>query len=227
MPIRAVAFDVDGTLYRNVSMYIRSLPFALTHLRLVGAYRRIRRFVRKERPIADLQARERELLAREMNLSESEAARLIDFEIHELWESNLERVPPFPHVRPAIVALHRQGLRIAASSDFPVERKLERLGLADLFDCTLWSEQSGYLKPHPEPFASLAECIGFPPAEILYVGNSYEYDVVGAKGVGMRAAHLRRIPVRNSIADFSFSDYRQLPPWVAEVNRRENPSQSE
>jgi FMN phosphatase YigB (HAD superfamily) len=54
-----------------------------------------------------------------------------------------------------------------------------------------------------------------------------DYDVVGAKGAGMRAAHLCRRPVRNSIADFSFRDYRQLPPWVEAVIRNENPSPSE
>ena len=227
MPIRAVAFDVDGTLYRNASMYIRSLPYALRHWRLIAAYRRIRKQVRRERPIHDLQARERQLLAQAMNISEEEAGRLIDVEIHENWESNLDHVSPYPYVRSAIEALHQQGLRIAVSSDFPVERKLERLGLADLFDCGLWSEESGYLKPHPEPFLALAECIGSPPEEVLYVGNSYEYDVVGAKRVGMWAAHLRRWPVPGSIADFSFRDYRQLPEWVAAVNREENLSHSE
>jgi putative hydrolase of the HAD superfamily len=208
-------------------MYLHSLPFALAHQRLIRSYRRVRRLVRQERPVTDLQARERELLASEMNISQDEAAGLIDYEIHELWEANLDRVSPYPHVRVAIEALRGQGLNVAASSDFPVERKLERLGLSDLFDCTLWSEKSGYLKPHPEPFIELAECIGFAPDEILYVGNSYEYDVEGAKGAGMRAAHLSALPVRDSIADFTFRDYRRLAPWVSEVNRRENPPQSE
>ena len=227
MPIKAVAFDVDGTLYPNVSMYIRSLPFALTHLRLVRAYSRVRRAVRTQRPVEDLQALERRLLAVELGVDESEAARLIDVEIHENWESTLDRVRPYPHLRQCIEQLKAQGLHIAVNSDFPVERKLARLDLADLFDCTLWSEQSGYLKPHPEPFLMLAECVGEAPANILYVGNSYAYDVVGAKSAGMLAAHLRRLPVRGSIADLSFADYRRLAGWVEQVNAAENTGQTE
>ncbi|MFW5783787.1 MAG: HAD family hydrolase, partial [Spirochaetota bacterium] len=120
------------------------------------------------------------------------------------------------HVRECVLRLREHELPVAVTSDFPVERKLERLKLDGLFDCRLWTQESGYLKPHPEPFLALAECMGYPPEEILYVGNSYEYDVVGAKGVGMTAAHLARRAPEASIADFTFSDYRELCPWVHE-----------
>jgi putative hydrolase of the HAD superfamily len=222
MPINAVAFDVDGTLYPNSSMYLRSIPFAITHPRLVVAYRRVRHEVRRRRPIHDLQVLERELLAEQLGITAAEAGRLIDVQIHEEWEATLNRVRLYPHVRSTILHLRELGLRIAVSSDFPVERKLKRLGVHDLFDCMLWSEQSGYLKPHPEPFHALAECIGLPPEEILYVGNSYEYDVEGAKAVGMSAAHIRLFPVRNSIADLTFIDYRHLGEWVDRQLREEN-----
>ena len=224
MPIKAVAFDIDGTLYPNRSMYLRSIPFALTHLRLVRAYSRIRKHVRKRRPVADLQALERRLLAHELGIGEAEAARLIDVAIHERWEAVLNGVRPYPHVRTTIERMKARGLRMAVSSDFPVDRKLKRLGLEDLIECSLWSEESGYLKPHPEPFLALAECIGEEPSSILYVGNSYEYDIIGAKAAGMRAAHLRRRPVPNSVADVTFRDYRRLAEWIEETNRAENPS---
>lgn len=223
MPIRVVAFDIDGTLYPNAAMYLRSIPFALTHLRLVIAYSKIRKHVRKRRPVMDLQSLERRLLARELRIEEAEAARLIDVAIHEQWAAVINGVRPYPHVREAIERLKAGGIQIAVSSDFPVERKLKHLGLDDLFGCSLWSEESGYLKPHPEPFHALAECVGEEPANILYVGNSYEYDIVGAKNIGMRAAHLRRRPVRNSVADVTFNDYRRLPDWVEETNRAANP----
>ena len=224
MPIKAVAFDIDGTLYPNASMYLRSIPFALTHFRLVRAYSRIRKHVRKRRPVTDLQSLERRLLSHELGIGEAEAAHLIDVAIHERWAAVLNGVRPYPHVRAAIERMKAGGLQMAVSSDFPVDRKLKRLGLDDLFECSLWSEESGYLKPHPEPFRALAECIGEEPSSILYVGNSYEYDVIGAKAVGMRAAHLRWRPVRNSVADVTFRDFQRLAEWVEETNRAENPS---
>ena len=50
------------------------------------------------------------------------------------------------------------------------------------------------------------------------MGNSYEYDGVGAKSAGMRTAHLRWWPVAGSVADVSFVYYRRLPAWVKRIN---------
>lgn len=224
MPIKAVAFDVDGTLYPNLSMYVRSVPFFATHLRLVLAYSRVRAEVRKIRPIEDFKGLERRLLSAHLKVDEREAARLIDVAIHEQWESVLDLVRPRPYLRSEIERMRSNGLVIAVSSDFPVDRKLKRLGLDDLFSCRLWSEESGYLKPHPEPFLELAACIGEEPGTILYVGNNYEYDVLGAKGAGMHAAHLRRYAVPGSVADLTFHDFRQLGKWIERFNRTENHS---
>lgn len=216
MPVKAVAFDIDGTLYPNATMYLKSLPFVITHLRLMLAYANVRREVRQKRPVEDLQALEADMLAERLGVSPEQARRRIDEDIHGKWERVLDRVDPYPHVEECVRDLRNTGFSVAVTSDFPVERKLERLGLDDLFDCRLWTEESGYLKPHAEPFLELAKCMDVPPEQVLYVGNSYEYDIIGAKQVGMRAAHLTKRRVRDSVADFSFTDYRVLCRWVHE-----------
>ncbi|MFW6288990.1 MAG: HAD family hydrolase [Spirochaetota bacterium] len=214
MAIKAIAFDVDGTLYPNSVMYLKSLPFVLTHLRFMLAYSAVRKEIRLRRPVDDLRSLEESMLAERLGISPEAARARIEKDIYGAWEAVLDRVAPYPHVRSCLERLREAGYPIAVTSDFPVERKLPRLGLDDLFDCRLWTEVSGYLKPHPEPFLQLAGCLGVPPEEILYVGNSYEYDVEGAKRAGMMAAHLTRRPPPGSIADFSFSDYRDLCSWV-------------
>lgn len=214
MPIRAVAFDVDGTLYPNAAMYLRSLPFALRRIRLILAFAAVRREIRTRRPIDDLRATEAAMLAERLRITPEQAHERIDREIYGSWERVLDRVSPYPHVEKCIRSLKQSGLQVAATSDFPVERKLQRLGLDHLFECRLWTEESGYLKPHPESFLMIAGCLGVSPDEILYVGNSYAYDIVGAKRAGMMAAHRVRKPVPDTIADFSFSDYRDLFRWV-------------
>ena len=47
MPLRAVAFDVDGTLYPNASMYLKSVGLALTNLRLFKALEAARAVLKK------------------------------------------------------------------------------------------------------------------------------------------------------------------------------------
>ena len=154
------------------------------------------------------------MLADQLKITEDDAQNRLSTIIHGEWEEILDRVRLFPHVLPTLERFRDAGYVLAAASDFPIEQKLKRLGLSDLFDCQLWTADSGYLKPHPEPFLELSECIKVPVGEILYVGNSYAYDVVGAKNVGMITGHVRRRPVRETVADVTFWDYRDLAEWV-------------
>ena len=166
------------------------------------------------RPIDDLQSLERLLLAERLGIGVDAAAAFIDRTVHEGWESLLDRVKPYLGVRECVARLHAAGLRTGVISDFPVGRKLGRLGLEGLFECAQWSEESGYLKPNPEPFLRIADCLGSTPETTVYVGNSYEYDVVGAKSVGMVAVHLARRRVAGGVADFTTRSYRDLGDWI-------------
>lgn len=50
----------------------------------------------------------------------------------------------------------------------------------------------GAAKPSPVGFIACAQRLGVPVQQILYVGDSYENDMVGAKAVGMKTALLLR-----------------------------------
>jgi putative hydrolase of the HAD superfamily len=118
----------------------------------------------------------------------NEAARWADKVMYGELERSFAHVRPYPGVLPALDALAAAGFRLAALSDFPAPRKLEILGLGDRFEVALSSEETGFLKPAPEPFLELARRLGLAPEEIFYVGNSFNLDIVGAKGAGMGAA---------------------------------------
>jgi putative hydrolase of the HAD superfamily len=214
MKIHAVAFDIDGTLYDNTIMHLKSLPFAVRHVRLLVAFRRVRLALRQMRPIEDFHALQAELLGRELGVSNDAARQLIDRLFYGSWEEILHRVPVYDGVRRTVERLRSAGLKVAVASDFPVQRKLDILGIAGLWDCEISTEEVGYLKPNPEPFRALLDCLDEPPQRVLYVGNSYRYDVEGAKAVGMPTAHLVRRPPRNSVADFSFFRFEDLAEWV-------------
>lgn len=214
MTIRAVAFDIDGTLYSNPRFYLHSLGHGLRNFRLMRHFRAVRKEIRRIRPIDDFHALQRRLLADAMSITEELADRLITERFYRKSEDLLESVPLFPEVRSTLNGLKALGLPLAAASDFPVERKLRLLGLADIWDCAYSTEDTGYLKPNPEAFRPLEVCLDAPPAEILYVGNSYEYDVIGASAAGYRTAHIARIPPRDSVADVTFYRYSTLLEWV-------------
>lgn len=70
--------------------------------------------------------------------------------------------------------------------------KVEKLGLASRASCVLISEIYGAAKPHATIFLAAAVELGIPCGSILFVGDSPDADIVGARGVQMRTAWLRR-----------------------------------
>ncbi len=208
----AVAFDVDGTLYPNAAMYRRSFFFALRHARLLHNYRIVRKELRRIRPIGDFYRVQADRLAEALGIGTPEARELIDRVIYREWEAVLHKVKLYPGAREVLTMIRERGAKLAVVSDFPVRKKMAILGLDGLWDCLISAEETGYLKPNPEPFAAAAECLGVSPEKILFVGNSYEYDVVGAQRAGMHTAHITS--GKPNTADFTFSRFCELAEWL-------------
>ncbi len=214
MDIEALAFDLDGTLYPSRKMYFHSIPFFLRHPVLVTHFGRVRRAIRTIRPIYNFRELQANLLAFSMRIAPEKAAELIERDIYGEWEDSFRRVAPFPDLRQVLESLKDDGLRLACFSDFPVERKLRFLKLEGLWSAAFSSEETGYLKPNPEPFNHLAERLRLPPERIMYVGNNYRYDVVGAADAGMKTAHLSRAKIPGSRADLTFSSFGELRQYL-------------
>lgn len=215
MPLKAVAFDVDGTLYPNASMYLRSWGLALGNMHLIRTLEQVRWQLRDQPDAGDdfhrVQSR---LMAQRLNITPERAYALVEGRIYTRWYRIFRKLRPFPQLADTLQAFKAAGLKLAVLSDFPIRNRLVDLGLAGPWDVAFSSEETGYLKPHPEPFRVLAQRLGLAPAEVLYVGNSYRYDVLGADSVGMPCAHLTKKPKNGSQAVFSFSRYFQLKDFV-------------
>jgi HAD superfamily hydrolase (TIGR01509 family) len=74
---------------------------------------------------------------------------------------------------------------IISNSDGRLEDRLDEIGIRDRFDFVIDSAVVGVSKPHPRIFELALEASGLAPSEAAYVGDYYEVDVVGARGVGM------------------------------------------
>jgi putative hydrolase of the HAD superfamily len=225
--ISAVAFDLDGTLYPNYRFYLRLVPFILKEQRLLRALGKARSILRRKNreeggapsppadPFYQLQSR---VMADILKDDPERVKNKTETLIYRGWEPIFTRIKLFPHVRETLRALRAAGLKLGLLSDFPPEFKLENLKLEGFWDTVLCSEMTGRLKPDPVPFLELARRLGFPPGEILYVGNSVSYDIIGAKKLGMKAAlvvpRLWTIKGSPGGADFVFHDYRQLRNYV-------------
>jgi putative hydrolase of the HAD superfamily len=215
MRFDAIAFDLDGTLYPNLRLYLTAFPSMARKAKRFFAFNAARHALRKrgaELPRAadgpSFRAAEAALVASSLGIGEDCAAAFIDREFYGELEELFARVRPYRGLKPALSELAKAGMRLALLSDLPPKRKLALMGLSGFFEVELCSEDTGFLKPATEPFAMLASSLGLPPERILYVGNSSRIDAAGAKAAGMSAAliSLRKSPV----ADLVFHDWRKL-----------------
>jgi len=216
MKIKAVGFDIDGTLYPNYQMYLCSLPSLLAVPRLMYHFGKVRKEIRTLTYDEDLHEKQAQLLSRSMNISQQKALDHMEYHLYRRWERTFHCIRPFPHVRETLLALRRSGYKLGVLSDFPIKNKLHYLKIDDLFDCGVSSEESGYLKPHEIPFLRLANRLETAPEEILYVGNSYHYDIEGASNTGMRTAWITRKKTKGRKADLVFSSFRELRHYLIE-----------
>jgi len=217
MQLKAVAFDLDGTLYPNSSLYIRSVPLLFKYPRLFMHFGRVRSAIRKIRPIEDFYALQAELFSKELEITVDEAAGIIQDVIYPSWRNVLKQMKLFPGVRLVIEDLKRRGVKLGVLSDFPVKEKLKFLHIDGVWDYEYSSEEVGYLKPNPEPFHHMAEALGCTPENIIYVGNHYDYDIVGASDAGMKTAYLSKRK-NNPLPDITFSKYTDFIPKLKSLN---------
>ena len=134
--------------------------------------------------------------------------------IYRGWEPHFLRVRLFPYAGELLAELRAARLKLGLLSDFPPQAKLKNLGIADFWDAVICSEAVGALKPALRPFICLAEALGCAPDRVLYVGNSYRYDVLGARRAGMKTALITSRGRAKSSADFTFHNYRKLRDFV-------------
>ncbi|MEO3800408.1 HAD family hydrolase [Nonomuraea sp. B1E8] len=100
----------------------------------------------------------------------------------------------YPDVRDALAAIRAAGYQVIIAGNQP-ERAYDALVAMDLpADSVHTSDGWGVSKPEPGFFAKVAAVAGREPAEILYVGDRLDNDVLPARAAGMRTALLKRGP---------------------------------
>jgi putative hydrolase of the HAD superfamily len=214
--IEGVAFDLDGTLYPNYRFNVKLLPFLLKEWRLLSAFGKARKIIRQEQEISplprvDFYEYQADKTAKVLGVQPQPMRERIERLIYKGWEPLFKKVKLYDHSVETLAALRKAGYKLGLMSDFPPETKLENLSISGIWDTVLCSENFGVIKPHSLPFIELASAMSLPCEKILYVGNSYSYDVVGAARVGMKTAWITFLSGKKKPKpDFIFSNYRQL-----------------
>jgi phosphoglycolate phosphatase len=178
-PIRAVLFDLDGTLIDHFATLYRCYRHALSTLGLpVPSPEHIRRSVGGSMEVT--------------------MRKLID-ERHvpaaaQLWRENLARtflddVTLMPGGGELVRTLHTRGLKLAVFTNKIGETSrgiCDHLGLTPHLDLVLGANDSPWRKPQPEFTALALARLGTTAAETVLVGDS-PYDIDAARAGGLAA----------------------------------------
>ena len=93
----------------------------------------------------------------------------------------------YPETHEVLDALRGRGylLHVISNSTDEVMDRLRELGLMSYFSSVTYSQEAGANKPDPAPFRLALQRAGCEPGDAVHIGNWYEDDVVGARGVGI------------------------------------------
>ncbi|MEU8357489.1 HAD family hydrolase [Nonomuraea sp. NPDC048882] len=184
--VKAVVFDVGETLISEGRIWSRwAERLGVSHFLLMGA---LGGMAALDRPHSDAF----HLVRPGVDLVAEEAA----------WErddpdglrNHFDADDLYPDVREALAAIRAAGYQVIIAGNQP-RRAFDALVAMDLpVDSVHTSDGWGVAKPEPGFFAKVAAVAGREPAEILYVGDRLDNDVLPAAAAGMRTALLRRGP---------------------------------
>lgn len=107
---------------------------------------------------------------------------------HSLFAANVASL--YNDTIQTLEQLHKDGYKLAIVSnwDTPLDPLAERLGIAKYFDVITASHDTRVrsAKPDPHIFNYTLNAVGVTPEETVHVGDTYEADIIGAQGVGIR-----------------------------------------
>lgn len=123
----------------------------------------------------------------------------------------------FPHVAEMMGTLSGAGYQLAVCTNKPtaVSREIvDSLGIGASIDVVIGGDSGVPAKPAPDMLWLVAERLGLPKEQLLFVGDSAN-DVASARSAGIRVALVRygytEIPADELKADFVMDDFRGLP----------------
>jgi HAD superfamily hydrolase (TIGR02253 family) len=187
--IKAITFDLDNTLIDFMQMKRKASNAAAKAMVKTGLNVSV---VKAEDELFKIYIKDIEGHGAFENFLEKHNAysdRRLAAAINAYYKTKLQYMKPYPKVKSTLISLKKKGLKLAVITDAPkfnAWKRLDALGIADLFDVVVGWEDTRKKKPSALPFKKALNTLKFKPGEVLHVGDWPERDIVGAKKLGMK-----------------------------------------
>ena len=134
-----------------------------------------------------------QLVCEKMGLPLHHAAIINDL----FWKAYIDSITPFDGIPELFSAIRAKGLKIGSCTNMTADwqlKKLTKLGLVDLCNFDVSSEEAAVEKPVRAIFDLCVEKAGCLPEECLFIGDNPNFDIRGALDAGMQALWLAQNP---------------------------------
>ncbi len=202
--IKAIGFDVDGTLYHAPEAMSQQIGKILIQKAAEALSQDPDEIV------------EEYLKRREMYRSNTMTLNSFGLEGEKIFQSVWDQVEIHKYVSKDLKLVKMMSelkkkyklFVITNGSGRQVERKMTHLGLDyHDFDPRIYCYDQGWVKPDPQPFLAAIESLEMSPQEIVYVGDREDIDIEGAKAVGMQTIF---VGAKSSVADVNIDTIYDL-----------------
>tara|TARA_B100000963_G_scaffold67973_1_gene56150 strand:- start:3933 stop:4676 length:744 start_codon:yes stop_codon:yes gene_type:complete len=225
---RAILFDTDNTLY--------DYKFANEKAEIATSKKALNTLGIKEADFKKAYKLSKQQIKKQLGKTASSHSRLLYFQRllenlgfkaklmsaldleQTFWRTFLANAPLFPNVMSFLNYLRIKDIKIAIITDLTSHiqlRKLTYLGLQDMFDAVVTSEEVGADKPDVRNFELTLQKLNINKSEHIWmIGDNPETDIIGGKKIGaitFQKIHHGVIQGNsNSKPDFTFEEFQDL-----------------
>jgi len=192
--IKAIGFDVDGTLYHA--------PQELEEFFREKLRQDVFEKLAEKLGVSLVEAEEIYLRKKELLGSNTATMESFGFDGERFFQELFDQFPLEQYLEKdkqlmkMLQELRSKGYRLFVISNGvgrQVRRKLSLLGIEeDWFESFVCCYDYGWVKPQREPFEKVLTELGIEAEECFYVGDRCETDAVGARNVGMKVGIIKK-----------------------------------
>lgn len=175
--IRAVLFDIDGTLLDTFDFIYGAFEYAFKEHNLSPLSRE---------HISELMGGPLEEVYQTM--APGFDSTLLAQSHRRFQSDNVRLAHLFPSTMEVLTELSRRGMKLSAITTRSLRtsvRTLEWTGIAKYFDIIISAEDVSFHKPHPEPLLKALDALGLKPDAAVMVGDT-RADIMAGKNAGTK-----------------------------------------
>lgn len=193
--------DVFHDNVKSLHNYLTKLGFQLDFQQFAETFVRIFEAASSRAGLYKVEIPMTEIIAKTLRKSKLEVLGLDlirNAEI-EFFAPEIEAWQLYPDTVETLSSLRNEGLKMGlisnAKSDWAVRAILEKDDIEKYFSSVVTSASLRIRKPRPEIFTRTLNDLAVRASEAVFIGDSFDADIIGARNVGMRSIHVLRKPL--------------------------------